>query len=267
MAFLNIEIVLHLVALGVLAQQTLDVTLPWLWYGIVPLVAWSVYTLDRVIDVRSAKQQQRGGRHAFAARNQRTLVISAGIAMSIAVVTAVLAAPVWYWLVGICLGLLTLMHVVLQRCRPTWTAIAKDLNVAVVFTASAWTIPWAMALDSSHAAPGPDAYWTAAASLMTVMLNVLLLSRLDAAEDAALNLPSIAVRLGRRGTVRLAMVLAACTIVTAVLATLYGAPTRRSVVFGIIALVYLHSLHWPSRRIERTRLVLELVGTLVILAA
>lgn len=257
MRYLNIEVVLGLVALAQLAAWSLHTQLPPLWYAVVPLATWALYTLDRIIDSGDASGVPQTGRHTFHARHRRGLLLAACGAIVLAVVVAVIAFPLRYWLAAVILGCATLSHLLLQRSRSPHMAVLKDVNVATTFTLAAWAIPFADASSSIIRSMS----WLPLflLTLELVMVDVILLSRLDAEDDARHGRPSIAVVLGDRHALWLAQALA----VVCVLASAWWMMASHAFVLGgslmVMSIAYLWLARWRGSDIDRTRLYLELV--------
>jgi 4-hydroxybenzoate polyprenyltransferase len=260
--YLNIEVVLGLIALAVLASIAVDIPLPPAWFIVVPLVCWSVYTLDRLFDVRDA--DDRGampttGRHAFHDRHRTSLRIAVMCAMTIAAVTAIGWFPGTYWLAALPLGALTLLHLLLQRTRSKALAVVKDLNVAVTFALSAWAIPMVEALER-----GPLPAWVfaaMAASVLLVVMDVYLLSVLDADADRTAARPSIAVVVGERGRRIFTTTLRFLTASLAVFFVMdHHLPI--AVILLVMTACYLVLDRIPVRNTDAARLLID--GTLLI---
>jgi len=204
--YLNIEVAAGIVATAVLAARALDVSLEPTWYVVVPLVTWAVYTLDRLLDTRDEKSAPDTGRHRFHARHRRPLFIAVAAALLIAATTAVATFPLSYWLAAIPLGLLTLLHLLLQRTHTRYAAVLKDVNVVVTYTTAAWALPFVdhLQIHGGSALYGNPAFGLYAivvfvSTLALVLTDVILLSRLDLPTDLEADLPSIARALGTSG--------------------------------------------------------------------
>lgn len=260
MRYLNIEVALGLAAIALVASRTIGVELTWAWYIVVPLVTWSVYTLDRIIDSHRPDTTPQTGRHAFHARYRRPLLICVVLAAISAAVVAAIQFPAVYWQVAIALGLLTALHLALQRTRGQWAAILKDLNVVVTYTLSAWAIPlvdgWMQHRLEATAAVWMPALWL---TLAVVMIDVLLLSLIDRDEDAGAGRPSIAVALGTTGTYLAVAVLAATVVLGATLWLFPSGYIRMGSVFVVMTFAY-SLLAWKNLRDpDLARLALEWV--------
>lgn len=203
MRFLNIEVALAIVALAHLASKAMGVTLTWSWYVVVPTATWALYTLDRIYDVRNKVGYIEAGRHAFHRKHRKVLGITSAVILIAGVELAAIEFPYTYWLAAAVLAAFLVLHILLQSSTSVGAAIAKDVNVAVTFTAAAWCIPAIIRLHelrpnevSLHIHSILHACLVFVALLSLVTADVLLLSKLDAHTDSIAKQPSIAVALG-----------------------------------------------------------------------
>ena len=258
MRYLNIEVALGLVAIAVVANRSIGVELPWTWYLVVPLVTWAVYTLDRIIDSRRPELTPNTGRHAFHAQYRRPLLMSVMVAVIIAGVTAVIDFPVEYWLVAIGLGILTVLHLALQRTDSRGAAVIKDVNVVVTYALSAWAIPLVEAARAGLLSETASVWVPALGiTLALVLIDVLLLSLIDRDEDAGAGRPSISVALGTPGTY-IAVGVLSLFVVTAVVLWLFPAGlSRMGVLFLTMTAAYGMLGRFNVRDPDLARLALE----------
>lgn len=277
MKHLSLEVVLGIVALAHLASRAMDVVLPIEWYIVVPLATWSLYTFDRIYDVRNKSNQPDTARHSFHLRHRRTLILLASAIGLIAAGIAMVTFPIWYWAVAGGLGLLLLVHARMQGYHSTTVSIVKDVNVAVTFTAAAWVIPAIIRLQSGVHADA-DAHLHSilhsagvfVALLALVMTDVVLLSRLDVQSDASAGLPSIAVVLGTtKSSALITVLLIIATLLSAILwiesgsSSLFvdGHVRPAAILLGMCCLYSVFSYRAP-RNPEYARLLFE--GTLLL---
>jgi len=267
MRYLNIEVALGLVAIAVVASHTLGVDLPWSWYVVAPLVTWAVYTLDRIIDSRRPESTPNTGRHAFHARYRRPLLIIVVVAIVVSGTTALMDFPLRYWLAAVGLGILTILHLALQRTAYRWVAVLKDLNVVVTYTLSAWAIPLVEGALAGTLRTHMSVWLpTFGITLALVLIDVLLLSLIDRDEDAGAGRPSIAVALGTSGTYVVAGILSVC-IVLSVLIWLYPSGHERiATIFLLMTIAYGVLARSNFRDPDLARLALEWVLVLPLLS-
>lgn len=264
MRYLNIEVVLGLVALAQVAADVLHVQLPSLWYIVVPLATWAIYTLDRLLDSRADTGTPETGRHAFHARHRTLLLAGTWVALAISAVVAIAAFPLRYWGAALLLGVLTVSHRALQRSTARGWAVVKDVNVALTYTLAAWAIPLADAVASTlWSFSWLPAFLTIAT---LVMIDVILLSRIDAADDALHHRPSIAVALGDSSALRMATAMAAGTALTSVW---WMAVSGEYVLGGsllVMAMAYVLLARVRGSHPDRLRLYLESVLVIPLVA-
>ncbi len=261
MRYLNLEVLLLLVVSVLAAEHILEVNVVHTWVVIVPLATWAIYTIDRIRDVRDAVPAT--GRHRWHQSNVRVLRFAVVGALVGAITVALVSFPPSYWYAAGALGMMTLLHIPLQRSRRPALAALKDVNVGVVFTIAAWALPLAEWLQSDDAVS--ILFWLPMFVVMvgTILMDVILLSRLDQDADKELGLPSIAVVLGEaRVRFVLQVLLMVVLLASGLLLTIEQAPFKAAVA---AAPAVLYSLVRVGGPVDRQRVYLELVPTLWIL--
>jgi hypothetical protein len=171
--------------------------------------------------------------------------------------------------VAVVLAVFTGLHLVLQRTSTRIAAVVKDLNVVFTYTASAWAIPL---VDGAHEVSflASASVWAPVlvAIILLVLIDVLLLSRIDAQEDAGASRPSIAVALGTPGLRLLNSILSLCVVVTCLLWIAPHLPMLAwTLLFMTVCYSVLERKNFSSA--DNARLALEwvLVAPLVLLLA
>lgn len=233
--YLNIEVALGVVALSIIAQRTLNVHLPSSWYFVVPATTWAIYVLDRVLDARTA-DDDLSGRHLFARRNQRPLLIFSGITLSASAIVALVMFPLSYWIAAIILGALTVSHRLLQRTTRPLISIIKDVNVAVVYTLSAWAVP--VIIDNGTRLSAQHVAIVIAMTLL-VLCDVLWLSIIDQDRDARRGDASMAVVLGLRTSRRVITAMAATSLFVCAFISMQHVDLASMAVLSLIGVIYL----------------------------
>ena len=71
---LSLDVVLGALAVGLFAIRVLNVTPQPVWWIILPLAVWSVYTLDHILDGIALKGQSTIFRHSFHYKNRKVLI-------------------------------------------------------------------------------------------------------------------------------------------------------------------------------------------------
>ncbi len=258
--YLNIEVALGVIAIGLVAARAFAISMPWWWFVIAALASWCVYTLDRLIDTRNASHQPDTSRHRFHARHKRVLFLAA-IASGVAALLLAAWFMPWQGIVAGCMiGMLTLSHVIWQRSRLLWVGVVKDVNVAVTYTLAAWCIPYVLyVLDTnSH-----FAYALAVPLLafigccLCVLVDVMLLSILDEATDVVSKMPSIARSLPRNS---INLTLVVCLLLIASIGLLLIAQPkvhRIGIAFMVITTSYALMLERRWQNIDNARLLID----------
>lgn len=256
MKYLNIEVVLGVISMSILAQHSMSVTLPYSWYVVVPLVAWAVYTLDRIADVVRDNPELYSDRHQFHQHHMWKLIAAVVFALAVAGIVAAFYFPLSYWLVALALGVLTALHYFFHFAKGRFTGIVKDLNVAVTFSLAAWCIPY---LLSSHTLLVlSDGIAVFVAATLITFADVALLSILEVEADTTRGTSSLAVALGVKRSRFLAATFCLLAIGIAVTANaLLGLDTPVTVTVVAMAVYYLVVMHIRIGSLTVARFVYE----------
>ena len=256
--YLNIEVVLGVVALAQLASFTLGRPLTASWYIVVALVVWSVYTIDRIIDARNPSTTPLTGRHQFHARHRTILLTLASGALCVSAVTAVIFFPFRYWIAALPLGTLTLAHLAMQRTSTRWMSIIKDVNVAITYTLAAWVIP--VADDFYYHTHRLDLTASAVllSSMLLVAIDVIMLSRYERDHDSSGGWPSISVALGPQKT---RLVLVTLRVTVAMIAAFVVMRQDALIALTLLAMTAAYTIleRWKIKRIDDARLAIDAV--------
>lgn len=251
--YLNIEVALGAVALSFIAQRTLDIQLPTSWYFVVPSTTWAIYILDRVLDARTS-DNDLSGRHLFAQRNQRLLLALSGTTLAAAAVIALLEFPLSYWYAAVILGAMTSAHRLFQRSTRPLTSIIKDVNVAVVYTLSAWAVP--VIIDNGMKISLPHVAIMAAMTLL-VLCDVLWLSIIDHDRDERRGDASMAVVLGVKVSRHVISIMAVAALIVCAYLSTQHIDLASVAILSLIGVIYLTV---PFDRIsdpDRARILIE----------
>lgn len=208
--FLNLDIVAGVAATGLLAERATGAHLPWSWWIVVPLSAWVVYTVDRLVDVKLAPAQHPTYRHQFHARHRTALLAACAIVVPVVAVLAFQTFSVWMLLAApLCVAVIVAHHVLQRATGNHHEGSIKDANVIIIYTFATWFIPIAVGAFNFQTAV------VLASFTLVVSAIVLQLSISDAASDISLGVSSSALELG---TGRATFLMRLCWTIAGVLA-------------------------------------------------
>lgn len=259
--YLNIEVALGVVALSIIAQRTLNIQLPASWYFVVPVTTWAIYVLDRVLDAR-ATDSDLSGRHLFAKRNQRPLSILSGIALVASAIVALVMFPLSYWVAAFILGVLTVSHRLLQRTTRPLISIVKDVNVAIVYTASVWAVP--LIVDGGDRFSIEHVAMMIAMTLL-VLSDVLWLSMIDHDRDVRRRDASIAAVLGLKNARRAINVMTTTALLLCAIISTQHVDPASIVALSLIGVIYMTAPFAKISDPDTARLLIESVLLLPLL--
>jgi 4-hydroxybenzoate polyprenyltransferase len=87
---LSLDILIGALAVGLFAIRIFNVRANPVWWGVLPLAVWTVYTLDHLIDGYKRKGESTIYRHYFHYKNRNILIPSIAVSSTVAVVLSFL---------------------------------------------------------------------------------------------------------------------------------------------------------------------------------
>ncbi len=153
------------------------------------LTVWIIYASDHLMDIWKLVKPASSERHHFF--QQHATVLTRIMAVTLFVDgLLVLWLPMRVVIAGLVVGVMALLYLVLQHRLH----LLKEIFGALLFTAGTW-LP-AIALRSAGMRVAD--YFAIVIFLLTALLNLLVFSRQDEAEDRADHRTSAATQMGRR---------------------------------------------------------------------
>jgi 4-hydroxybenzoate polyprenyltransferase len=247
---LDLDIVLGVIAGGLLARHATHTTLPAPWFVVVPLTAWIVYVVDRLADNARRDDDASTLRHAFHARHRKPLTVAVALAALVLtgiVATTPLPSAMWHAAGG---GVLMVaMHQALQRMGPrAWRGLFKDANVVLTYTFAIWATPLGLTQSMEYT-------WILAclAHLLVVIVIVIEESLADVDVDTRHDDPSIARSVGHSALRRAAHLCALAATACGIAVTLHdhllgGVIIAMSAAAAALPRVFRAALPLPVRR-------------------
>ena len=185
---MSIDIALGVAGSMVLSAHVLNASIGWQWYVVVPLATWTVYIVDRLIDVRRTSAAVSTYRHSMVRTYRRPLTMLATVLFITACLLA-LATPsmLSMWPLGFLATTAVFVHLGLQRVRYSRVVgLLKDGNVIIAYTLGTVGLPML------HA-PLPFNGWPVAAVIALATTAIVVVeSAADLRTDIAANSASIA---------------------------------------------------------------------------
>lgn len=194
--FFAVDIVLGVIAGGFFAERVLGASLPIAWWFVVPPLSWCVYMLDRLLDARKGRRTQ-SLRHSAIQQHSRVILPAICVVAVASTTISILFLPFVVLVVGSAIMVMYYLHHVLQKLsHSSIVGVLKDVNVAVCYGATVWSIPLLM----PHTEHNVIVILAGIVCHLSLVLGIIATeSEADRVQDVSLQLPSIATDLGSRG--------------------------------------------------------------------
>lgn len=255
---LSIDVALGALGAGWMVALYLGVAMRWVWFVILPLAVWAIYTGDHLMDAHNLGDKSSTARHQFHHRYFKVLMVLAILAALTSVVLALLymrLMGIWF---GLGMGGLVIIHLSLvkfvgERSSPF---LAKELGVAIIYTAGIWGLP----LLLSGKLGTREAVVPAVQFMLLALVNLLEFSLYEYESDLADGQTSFVQAIGRKRAIRfIRLILALIAGLGAfLLATVDGKPLLRlEFIFTIMGLALAALIYKPVwfMQSERYRVV------------
>jgi len=189
------------VALGACAgmyffAHLLDVKLHWLFYLLMAMAVWSIYTLDHLLDAKQVKGTASTDRHRIHQQYSKILsmVLSLVIVIGLVLGYYLLQISVVSLSVLILAGLI-LVNLILLKYYFKNLAIIKEFNTALFYLIGIMIVPYLLQMDEGiH-----DGFWYLGVGYFSIAwMNLILLSLMDADTDRADGFSSIVTAVGEK---------------------------------------------------------------------
>ena len=232
-SMLSLDVVAGALLSGLFAATLAGVVFSPVYWLVLALSVWIVYTTDHLVDARRLGEQAHTERHRFAHRYFIPLsVMVALLSMTAVTLVALFLDRTIFWF-GLGCGLLAALYflvILLLRGKKS-VFIPRELVVAMIYTAGVWGMPL------YHAEHGASwSQWVLMMGfLMLALANTLVFSVADHASDLEDKHQSVAVTHGPAATARIVQGLCLGAAATGVISFL----VEPSAVLAASSLIYL----------------------------
>ncbi len=242
---MSLDVVAGAVLSGLFASRVTGAGLPVVYWAVLALSVWVVYTADHLVDAYRLGGEAHAPRHRFAHRHFTVLALLVTVLAITAVVLviALLGRQVLYF--GLTGGLVTglyLLALLAHRGKGRFP-VPKEAVVATLYTAGVWGIP----LLSAPGGPALSQWLLAAAFFLLALANTLLLSRADHDADLRDGHPSLAVTWGPQWAGRVVRRLCLAAAAIAVAAGASGPAIPLGAAAAVLLLMALATVLLPFR--------------------
>ncbi|WP_143962556.1 UbiA family prenyltransferase [Litoribacter populi] len=199
--YLSLDVVLGACAGMYFFADVVGIGLGLIYYVLLGLAVWSIYTLDHLMDAKQKETWPTSSRHRFHRQHFQKILIVLIIIVFIGLGLS------WYTfqistlsIAALGLGFLILGNMVIVKYALTKFAVLKEFNIALFYTIGIMLVPFVYGNDDQL----PSAFWLLGIGYFAIaLLNLWVLSWVDAPNDNADGFASIATALGEKRLVRL----------------------------------------------------------------
>ncbi|WP_194777882.1 hypothetical protein [Pararhodonellum marinum] len=245
----------------------LNQRLSWIYYLLLSMAVWSIYTLDHLLDVYDLNTIAKTPRHQFHQEHLKKLgFVLVLIALSgIFLAFYTLPTPKLTYS-GFILGILIVISIFFFKWVASSLAFFKEALTALFYVSGIAFVP---VMTSSIAELPEEFWWIFVAYVWVAWINLLYLSQLDRSSDLADHMPSFSTLMGELSTIRLITFLILLTFFFLVIA-IWVMPAYYRIYLSILMLVLLaHAFFFfsPESVPRKVRLYLEaafLLGFLLV---
>jgi 4-hydroxybenzoate polyprenyltransferase len=194
------------VALGACAglyffAHLLDTSLHWLFYILMAMAVWSIYTLDHLLDAKQIKETASTDRHRIHQSYAKILSVTLGVVV-------IMGLGLGFYLLQISLlslsvlvlAILILLNLILLKYFFKHLSIFKEFNTALFYTIGIMMVPYLLEMEEGvH-----RGFWYLGIGYFCIAwMNLILLSLMDAATDRADGFSSIVTVMGDKAVEKL----------------------------------------------------------------
>ena len=140
--YLSIDVALGAVASGGMAVKLTAPTLPPLWWVILPLSVWVIYTADHLKDAYRLKEYAHTARHLFHHRHFEVLLRLSGLMLTIIGGMTLLFFPLSFLLFGGGMLLLCAIYFWGLHTQPDHPYLIKEFWVGFIYSLGIWGCPF-----------------------------------------------------------------------------------------------------------------------------
>ncbi|TGK44652.1 LA_0991 family prenyltransferase-like protein [Leptospira andrefontaineae] len=233
---LSLDICLGVLGSGALATIVTGAKMKTVWWFLLPLSVWVIYTLDHLLDGKKVGENSINPRHKFHYDHSKILTILCTIAAIISAVLAFLLLREIVLLGGVLLAALAVLHLGIAR----WGKIrfGKEFSVALIYTLGVWFGPLLIVGFRSWTSP-ILLFLFFLGTVLNLVMNSLMEAELDAKEGQVYLLGVLSPKLAKEWVLRLSLLgfLAALVLAGGIRKWAPGTSVSASLVIALICAV------------------------------
>jgi hypothetical protein len=197
---LSLDVAVGALGGGCMAAAYLEQRMLWIWYVLLPVAVWVIYTGDHLMDARRLGEKASTERHRFHYRHFKVLFVIAAL-LGTGCLALALVFMTWTGLIfGFSMAGIVGIHLLLVRLVGERTSpwLVKELGVAVAYAAGIWGLP----LIKSGEWVSLSGILPAVQFLLLALVNLLEFSLFEFETDTKDGHTSFVRALGKRKSIR-----------------------------------------------------------------
>ena len=173
---LSLDVALGALAGGLMVRRLFGIEMPWVWFWLLPLSVWVIYTLDHLLDARQLGENSETPRHRFHHVYFAPIVFVWGMVSAACGILALLfldqnCLTFGGIMIGFVLLHLFLVKLVGDRTSPFFI---KEMGVAGIYALGIWGMPMVLAFFE-----GPALDWWLATGIFAQYLLLSLVNLIE----------------------------------------------------------------------------------------
>ncbi|HEY4785821.1 MAG TPA: UbiA family prenyltransferase [Bacteroidales bacterium] len=140
--YLSLDVALGSIGSSVLAVKTIGVTLPSVYWLILPLCVWIIYTSDHLLDALKVREEATMGRHLFHFIHRKAIAIFLCLAGALAILLILRFLDGNTIIFGAFISFLIFLYLLSNHfASRVFRYFPRELIIAAGYTAGTWGIP------------------------------------------------------------------------------------------------------------------------------
>jgi 4-hydroxybenzoate polyprenyltransferase len=147
--YLSIDVAIGCTGSSLLAVKALNIKLPVIYWFILPLCVWIIYTTDHLLDAFKLKEMATMGRHYFHYKKRKIIMVFLTIAAIISIILILKLLNTKFIIFGIITYILILIYLLLNFFKnKIFKYFPRELIITLGYMAGTWGIPIMLKLTS-----------------------------------------------------------------------------------------------------------------------
>ncbi|MEZ5083436.1 MAG: hypothetical protein R2750_08310 [Bacteroidales bacterium] len=243
---LSIDVAIGAILSGLFVQIIIPFNVNWVYWIILSLSVWIIYTADHLVDAYRLKANAHTDRHLFHYKNFRRILIAIVLLSMIVLNLVIFYLPTTVFYYGLGIGIFSLLYFFLLHVNKSSVFLQKEIIVAIIYTLGIWGVP--LILNNFSI----DLYRILLlfGFFILALADILLLSYFELDSDIKDNHVTWAVKFGKRKTKQ--MIRALLGIINIICVCLFVANSRElekiaGIIYLLMATLIMGMISFPEK--------------------